>query len=89
MRITLFQAMYILPHSVSSEIKGTTSSVSNGSSSVGVVCSGNTTLHMCVWGRALPVFVSLPTAKENLVVNYLSLASFSDSFEQLPQGIMK
>lgn len=35
------------------------------------------------------MFVSLPTAKENLVVNYLSLASFSDNFEQLPQGIMK
>ena len=35
------------------------------------------------------MLVSLPTAKENLVVNYLSLASFSDNFEQLPQGIMK
>lgn len=33
--------------------------------------------------------MSLPTVKENLVVNYLSLASFSDNFEQLPQGITK
>lgn len=35
------------------------------------------------------VLVSPPTVKENLVVNYLSLATFSDNFEQLPQGIMK
>lgn len=35
------------------------------------------------------ILVPPPTVKENSVVNYLSLASFTDNFEQLPQGIMK
>lgn len=35
------------------------------------------------------MLVSPPAIKENLVINYLSLASFSDHSEQLPQGIMK
>lgn len=35
------------------------------------------------------MLVSPPAITENLVVNYLSLASFSDHSEQLPQGVMK
>lgn len=33
------------------------------------------------------MLVSPPALKENLVVNYLSLASFSDHSEQLPQAL--
>lgn len=50
--------------------------------------SRNTTLQIsgCVGEMCLCLCQLL---KDNLVVNYLSLASFSDNSKQLPQGIMK
>lgn len=73
-----------------SPVRCTASSDCNGSSYTGDICSRNTTLQISGCAREMCSCLSPCQAlKENVVVNYLSLAGFSANFEQLPLGIVK